>query len=97
VARPDPEARAVALVTGAKRGIGLKVCRQLARQGYAALLGSRDAATGERAARELAQGGLTVRACQLDGPIPRASSASARGSPPTSGSSTRSSTTAASL
>jgi len=55
----------VALVTGANRGIGLEVCRQLARGGYTVLLGSRDETRGERAAAGLAAAG-TVRACQLD-------------------------------
>jgi NAD(P)-dependent dehydrogenase (short-subunit alcohol dehydrogenase family) len=56
----------VALVTGANRGIGLEVCRQLARRSYAVLLGSRDAAKGEAAARVLAAEGLAVVANQLD-------------------------------
>jgi NAD(P)-dependent dehydrogenase (short-subunit alcohol dehydrogenase family) len=49
----------VALVTGANRGIGLAVCRQLARNGHDVILGSRDRAKGERVA-----GGLRV--VQLD-------------------------------
>jgi NAD(P)-dependent dehydrogenase (short-subunit alcohol dehydrogenase family) len=53
----------VALVTGANRGIGLEVCRQLAERGYVAVLGSRDLGKGERAARQLAG---DVRAIQLD-------------------------------
>ncbi len=53
----------VALVTGANRGIGLEVCRQLAEQGYAVVLGSRDQARGEEAAAEL-KGDITV--LQLD-------------------------------
>lgn len=53
----------LALVTGANRGIGLEVCRQLATRGYRVLLGARDLAKGEAAA-----GGLPgdVRAVALD-------------------------------
>jgi NAD(P)-dependent dehydrogenase (short-subunit alcohol dehydrogenase family) len=59
----------VALVTGANRGIGLEVCRQLAARGYSVLLGSRDAAKGEAAACSLT---CDVRAVQLDVADPRA-------------------------
>jgi NAD(P)-dependent dehydrogenase (short-subunit alcohol dehydrogenase family) len=55
--------RRVALVTGANRGIGLEVCRQLAAEGFAVVLGSRDAAKGEAAAAVL---GESVVALQLD-------------------------------
>ena len=44
----------VALVTGANRGIGLEVCRQLAEKGYTVILGSRDLAKGEEAAQGIA-------------------------------------------
>ena len=53
----------VALVTGANRGIGLEVCRQLAQRGYGVLLGARDEAKGKRAARQIG-GGVTP--VQLD-------------------------------
>jgi NAD(P)-dependent dehydrogenase (short-subunit alcohol dehydrogenase family) len=67
VARSGAEdATRVALVTGANRGIGLEVCRQLAQRQYAVVLGSRDAAKGERAAAELGPIARGVRACQID-------------------------------
>jgi NAD(P)-dependent dehydrogenase (short-subunit alcohol dehydrogenase family) len=56
----------VALVTGANRGIGLEVARQLAKRGYAVILGSRDSQKGERAAARLAEEGLSVLPRQLD-------------------------------
>jgi NAD(P)-dependent dehydrogenase (short-subunit alcohol dehydrogenase family) len=45
-----------ALVTGANRGIGLAVVAQLVERGYRTVLGSRDLAAGERAARGLRAG-----------------------------------------
>jgi NAD(P)-dependent dehydrogenase (short-subunit alcohol dehydrogenase family) len=57
--------RPVAVVTGANRGIGREVCRQLAADGFTVALGSRDPAKGAAAARELAAAG-DVRALQLD-------------------------------
>ncbi len=56
----------LALVTGANRGIGLEVCRQLALAGMHVLLSARDLAKGEAAARLLAGEGATVRAARLD-------------------------------
>jgi NAD(P)-dependent dehydrogenase (short-subunit alcohol dehydrogenase family) len=60
--RPSP----IALVTGGNRGIGLEVSRQLAQSGMRVLLGARDAAKGEKAAREMARGGFDVEAVTLD-------------------------------
>jgi len=55
----------IALVTGANRGIGLDVCRQLADHDYTVILGSRDAAKGHAAARGLGLGDA-VHVEQLD-------------------------------
>jgi NAD(P)-dependent dehydrogenase (short-subunit alcohol dehydrogenase family) len=54
----------VAVVTGANRGIGLEVCRQLAGHGYEVVLGSRDSAKGEDAAARLGHPSVVPR--QLD-------------------------------
>jgi NAD(P)-dependent dehydrogenase (short-subunit alcohol dehydrogenase family) len=56
----------VAIVTGANRGIGLEVCSQLAASGQHVVLGSRDTAAGEAAARSLVARGLDVKAHPLD-------------------------------
>ncbi len=56
----------IALVTGANRGIGLEVSRQLAQSGMRVFLGARDAAKGEAAAGEMARGGFDVQAVALD-------------------------------
>ncbi len=56
----------IALVTGGNRGIGLEVCRQLAALGVKVILGSRDAAKGVAAARELSAAGSLVEARPLD-------------------------------
>ncbi|MBV9748143.1 MAG: SDR family oxidoreductase [Acetobacteraceae bacterium] len=56
----------LALVTGANRGIGFEVCRQLGQAGMHVLLAARDLAKGEAAAGVLAAEGITVQAARLD-------------------------------
>jgi NAD(P)-dependent dehydrogenase (short-subunit alcohol dehydrogenase family) len=56
----------VALVTGANRGIGFEISRQLGQRGYVVVLGSRDRERGEVAAARLRSEGLDVIGCQLD-------------------------------
>jgi NAD(P)-dependent dehydrogenase (short-subunit alcohol dehydrogenase family) len=56
----------IALVTGANRGIGFEVCRQLAKNGLTVILGSRDLKKGQEATRTLSNEGLTVVPLQLD-------------------------------
>jgi NAD(P)-dependent dehydrogenase (short-subunit alcohol dehydrogenase family) len=53
----------VALISGGNRGLGHEVARRLAEDGYQVVIGSRDLAKGEQAAREL---GTNVSACRLD-------------------------------
>lgn len=56
----------LAIVTGANRGIGLEVCRQLGQHGFRVLLGSRTLAKGTAAAEPLQRAGLAVEAWPLD-------------------------------
>lgn len=59
-------AERVAIVTGANRGIGLEICRQLARTGCRVVLTSRDAAKGKAACKALSDEALPLTFCRLD-------------------------------
>jgi NAD(P)-dependent dehydrogenase (short-subunit alcohol dehydrogenase family) len=67
----DLERSPLALVTGANRGIGLEVVRQLAQQGMTVILGSRDLEKGQTAAERFSGEGLTVLPQPLDVTDPR--------------------------
>jgi NAD(P)-dependent dehydrogenase (short-subunit alcohol dehydrogenase family) len=56
----------IALITGANRGLGLEIARQLGRSGATVILGARDAAAGETVAAALIAEGLDARAVALD-------------------------------
>jgi NAD(P)-dependent dehydrogenase (short-subunit alcohol dehydrogenase family) len=56
----------VALISGANRGLGFEISRQLAAEGVTVLLGARRPLAGEKAARQLRREGGTVVSVPLD-------------------------------
>ena len=58
--------KSTALITGANRGIGLEIARQLARRGLRVILTSRELGKGQEATETLAAEGLDAVAYQLD-------------------------------
>jgi NAD(P)-dependent dehydrogenase (short-subunit alcohol dehydrogenase family) len=71
--------RKVALVTGANKGIGFGIARELAKAGMIVLLGARHSALGEEAATKLRGEKLDVRFVQLDLVRPETIAAAAAG------------------
>ncbi len=66
-----------ALVTGANKGIGYEVARQVAASGCTVLLGARNQALGEEAAAKLVAEGLDVRYIAIDLTAPKTIAAAA--------------------
>jgi NAD(P)-dependent dehydrogenase (short-subunit alcohol dehydrogenase family) len=60
------EAKRVALITGANKGIGLEIARQLGRAGLTVLLGARNAVLGQASADMLRAQGIDVQFVELD-------------------------------
>ncbi|MEV8373313.1 SDR family NAD(P)-dependent oxidoreductase [Kribbella sp. NPDC056861] len=56
----------VALITGATKGIGREIARQLGEAGYIVLIGARDPARGEAVAKEFVADGIKAAAVQLE-------------------------------
>jgi len=60
------DSKKIALITGANKGIGFEIARQLGAQGIKVLVGTRDQTRGEEAARRLQSEGIDVSAVHLD-------------------------------
>ncbi len=58
--------RSIALITGANRGIGLEVARQLSEKYFIVFLSTRSRQAGEAAAKSLQKNGADVRFIELD-------------------------------
>jgi NAD(P)-dependent dehydrogenase (short-subunit alcohol dehydrogenase family) len=60
------DAKKIALITGANKGLGFEMARQLGKAGVTVVLAAREAAKGEAAAAKLRGEGLDVQSLKLD-------------------------------
>lgn len=60
------EAKRIALITGANKGIGLEIARQLGAAGVTVIVGARDTDRGLAATRALSEQGIAAEFVQLD-------------------------------
>ena len=79
MSNPSTSERPVALVTGANKGIGYEIARQLGKDhGMTVLLGARDEARGREAADRLRADGVDARPLRIDVTDPASVDAAAR-------------------
>lgn len=61
-----PDTQKIVLITGANKGIGFEIARQLGAQGITVLVGARNQARGDEAAKRLQSEGIEASAIHLD-------------------------------
>jgi NAD(P)-dependent dehydrogenase (short-subunit alcohol dehydrogenase family) len=61
-----PNDKKVAFITGGNRGLGRETARELGQMGIVVVIGSRDAAKGEKVAAELRGAGIDARSIRCD-------------------------------